>query len=35
MHVTTTDMSLDRLFGPQLEAFAAAGYEVVWALGRR
>lgn len=29
MHVTTTDMSLDWLLGPQLSAFAAAGYEVV------
>jgi glycosyltransferase involved in cell wall biosynthesis len=31
IHVTTTDMSLDLLLGPQLEAFAAAGYEVVGA----
>ncbi len=29
MHVTTTDMSLDWLLGPQLRAFAAAGYEVI------
>ena len=28
-HVTTTDMSLALLLGPQLEAFAAAGMEVV------
>ena len=28
-HVTTTDISLELLLGPQLEAFAAAGYEVV------
>jgi glycosyltransferase involved in cell wall biosynthesis len=31
VHVTTTDMSLDWLLGPQLEAFAAAGYEVLGA----
>lgn len=31
LHVTTTDMSLDLLLGPQLVAFAAAGYEVVGA----
>lgn len=31
LHVTTTDMSLELLLGPQLEAFAAAGYEVVGA----
>ncbi len=31
IHVTTTDMSLDLLLGPQLKAFAAAGYEVVGA----
>lgn len=31
VHVTTTDMSLELLLGPQLEAFAAAGYEVVGA----
>ena len=31
IHVTTTDMSLDLLLGPQLQAFAAAGYEVVGA----
>lgn len=29
LHVATTDMSLDWLLGPQLRAFAAAGYEVV------
>jgi glycosyltransferase involved in cell wall biosynthesis len=29
VHLTTTDMSLDWLLGPQLEAFAAAGYEVI------
>lgn len=29
VHVTTTDISLDWLLGPQLRAFAAAGYEVV------
>lgn len=29
VHVTTTDMSLDWLLGPQLEAFAARGYEVI------
>ncbi len=29
VHVTTTDMSLDWLLGPQLQAFARAGYEVV------
>jgi glycosyltransferase involved in cell wall biosynthesis len=29
VHVTTTDMSLDWLLGPQLRAFGAAGYEVV------
>lgn len=29
MHVTTTDMSLVLLLGPQLRAFAQAGYEVV------
>jgi len=29
VHVTTTDMSLAWLLGPQLEAFGAAGYEVV------
>ena len=28
-HVTTTDISLEWLLGPQLEAFAAAGFEVV------
>lgn len=31
IHVTTTDMSLELLLGPQLRAFAAAGYEVVGA----
>lgn len=29
VHLTTTDMSLALLLGPQLEAFAGAGYEVV------
>lgn len=29
VHVTTTDMSLALLLGPQLEAFVAAGYEVI------
>ena len=29
VHVTTTDISLEWLLGPQLEAFAAAGFEVV------
>jgi glycosyltransferase involved in cell wall biosynthesis len=29
MHVATTDMSLELLLGPQLAAFAAAGYRVV------
>lgn len=29
VHLTTTDMSLDWLLGPQLRAFQAAGYEVV------
>lgn len=29
VHVTTTDMSLELLLGPQLEAFAAAGYTVM------
>lgn len=29
VHVTTTDISLDWLLGPQLRAFADAGYEVV------
>jgi glycosyltransferase involved in cell wall biosynthesis len=29
VHITTTDMSLDWLLGPQLRAFAAAGYEVI------
>jgi glycosyltransferase involved in cell wall biosynthesis len=28
LHVTTTDISLELLLGPQLRAFAAAGYEV-------
>lgn len=29
VHITTTDMSLDWLLRPQLEAFADAGYEVI------
>lgn len=29
IHLTTTDMSLDWLLGPQLQAFQAAGYEVI------
>ncbi len=29
VHVTTTDISLEWLLGPQLEAFAAAGFEVI------
>ena len=29
VHITTTDMSLDWLLGPQLRAFDAAGYEVI------
>lgn len=29
LHLTTTDMSLDWLLGPQLSAFADAGYEVI------
>ena len=29
VHVTTTDMSLALLLGPQLRAFAAAGYDVI------
>ena len=29
VHLTTTDMSLDWLLGPQLQAFAVAGYEVI------
>ncbi len=29
VHLTTTDMSLDWLLGPQLCAFAEAGYEVI------
>ncbi|HSH59757.1 MAG TPA: glycosyltransferase family 4 protein [Acidimicrobiales bacterium] len=29
VHLTTTDMSLAMLLGPQLEAFAAAGFEVI------
>jgi len=29
VHVTTTDMSLDWLLGPQLRAFAEAGFEVI------
>jgi glycosyltransferase involved in cell wall biosynthesis len=31
VHVTTTDISLALLLGPQLEAFARAGYEVIGA----
>jgi glycosyltransferase involved in cell wall biosynthesis len=31
VHVTTTDISLALLLGPQLEAFAAAGYAVIGA----
>jgi len=31
VHITTTDMSLDWLLGPQLEAFADAGFEVLGA----
>lgn len=31
VHVTTTDMSLELLLGPQLEAIAAAGYHVMGA----
>ncbi len=31
VHVTTTDMSLELLLGPQLAAFVAAGYEVIGA----
>jgi glycosyltransferase involved in cell wall biosynthesis len=31
VHVTTTDMSLDWLLGPQLEAFRDAGYDVAGA----
>ena len=31
LHVTTADISLDLLLGPQLQAFAAAGYEVIGA----
>ena len=29
VHLTTTDMSLDWLLRPQLEAFSDAGYEVI------
>ena len=29
LHLTTTDISLDLLLGPQLRAFADAGYEVI------
>ena len=29
VHVTTTDISLALLLGPQLRAFSAAGYEVI------
>lgn len=31
IHVTTTDISLSLLLGPQLRAFSAAGYEVIGA----
>jgi glycosyltransferase involved in cell wall biosynthesis len=31
VHITTTDISLELLLGPQLEAFANAGFEVVGA----
>ena len=31
IHVTTVDMSLELLLGPQLAAFAEAGYDVVGA----
>lgn len=31
LHVTTTDISLELLLGPQLSAFAAAGFEVMCA----
>lgn len=31
VHVTTTDMSLELLLGPQLEAFACEGYQVLGA----
>ena len=31
VHVTTTDISLELLLGPQLEAFAAAGWNVIGA----
>ena len=34
-HLTTTDMSLELLLGPQLEAFAAAVLGFVVALERR
>ena len=33
VHVTTTDMSLDWLLGPQLQAFAHAGYDVIGVSG--
>ena len=29
VHLTTTDMSLDWLLGPQLRAFRDAGYDVI------
>ena len=29
MHVTTTDISLELLLGPQLRAFRDAGYDVI------
>ena len=31
LHVTTTDISLELLLGPQLEAFASAGWDVIGA----
>jgi hypothetical protein len=31
LHVTTTDISLELLLGPQLEAFASAGWNVIGA----
>ena len=31
LHVTTVDMSLELLLGPQLRAFSEAGYEVIGA----
>ena len=35
VHVTTTDISLAWLLGPQLEAFGEAGYEVIGATLRQ